>query len=61
MLELNKKLLEIIACPKCRGGLDYKKKEQKLFCKKCRLAYKIENGIPIMLAEKAEKIKKRIG
>jgi uncharacterized protein YbaR (Trm112 family) len=56
MLELNKKLLKIIACPKCKGKLDYKKKENKLECKKCRLAYKIENGIPIMLAEKAEKI-----
>ena len=52
---LNKKLLEILACPKCKGDLDYKKDEDKLICNKCRLRYKIEDDIPIMLVEEAEK------
>jgi len=56
MPELSKKLLNVIACPKCKGNLAYKKQEQKLLCKKCRLAYRIENNIPIMLLEEAEKI-----
>ncbi len=55
--ELPKILLDVLACPKCKGDLDYKKAQNKLICNKCRLAYRIEEGIPIMLVEKAEKIK----
>lgn len=55
--ELSKELLEVLACPKCKGDLDYRKKEAKLLCKKCRLAYRIEDGIPIMLIDEAEKLK----
>jgi hypothetical protein len=54
--ELSKKLLDVLACPKCKGDLAYKKAEQKLICGKCRLAYRIEDGIPIMLVEEAEKL-----
>lgn len=57
MAEISKELLEVLACPKCKGDLEYKKTEQKLICKKCKLAYRIEDGIPIMLIEEAEKIK----
>ncbi len=52
---IDKKLLEILACPKCKGDLEYLKDENNLACTKCRLKYKIENDIPIMLIEKAEK------
>ncbi len=54
--ELSKKLLDILACPKCRGNLMHEKAKSRLTCKKCRLAYRIEEGIPIMLVEEAEKI-----
>ncbi|MCD6247059.1 MAG: Trm112 family protein [Candidatus Diapherotrites archaeon] len=56
MQKLSKELLAILACPKCKGNLNYNKKENKLICKKCRLAYRIEDGIPIMLIEEAEKL-----
>jgi len=49
---LSKQLLDVIACPKCKGDLEYKK---DLFCKKCRLRYKVENDVPNMLIEEAEK------
>ena len=52
---LNKKLLEILACPKCKGDLEYNKDENKLICNSCRLHYKIEDDIPIMLIDEAEK------
>jgi uncharacterized protein YbaR (Trm112 family) len=52
---LNKKLLEILACPKCKGDLEYNKDENKLICNSCRLRYKIEDDIPIMLIDEAEK------
>ena len=52
---LNKKLLDILACPKCKGDLEYKKNEDQLICSKCRLRYRIEDDIPIMLIDEAEK------
>jgi uncharacterized protein YbaR (Trm112 family) len=52
---INKKLLNILACPKCKGDLEYDKKENKLLCNKCRLKYKIIDNIPDMLIEDAEK------
>ena len=53
---LNKKLLEILACPKCKGDLEYDIDNNKLICNGCRLRYRIEDDIPIMLIDEAEKI-----
>ena len=57
-MALDKKLLAILACPKCKGDLAYKdtKQEHSLTCAKCRLKYSIEDDIPVMLIDKAEKI-----
>ena len=54
---LNKKLLEILACPICKGKLIYNKTGQQLICKYDQLAYPIRNGIPIMLADQAVTLK----
>ncbi|NIR43038.1 MAG: Trm112 family protein [Gemmatimonadetes bacterium] len=51
---LDEKLLEILVCPKCGGELEYRPEESELRCQKCRLKYKIEDGIPIMLIDEAE-------
>jgi uncharacterized protein YbaR (Trm112 family) len=51
---LDKELLEILACPKCKGDLEYKEKEDQLLCHACRLIYKIQDDIPVMLIEEAE-------
>jgi uncharacterized protein YbaR (Trm112 family) len=53
---LSEKLLEILACPKCKGDLEYQRDNQKLLCHKCKLAYRIEDDIPVMLIDEAEKI-----
>ena len=50
------KLLEILACPKCKGDLEYDRKKDKLICHKCKLAYLIKDDIPIMLIDEAEKL-----
>jgi len=50
------KLLEILACPICKGKLDYKKEEQELVCKFDRLAYPIEKNIPVLLENEARRI-----
>ncbi len=57
-MALDKKLLNIMACPKCKGGLKYKdvKEEESLSCLKCRLKYRVEDGIPIMLIDEATPI-----
>ncbi|MCK5033250.1 MAG: Trm112 family protein [Calditrichia bacterium] len=52
---LDNQLLEIIACPKCKGDLEYKPEEDQLICQECRLIYKIKDDIPIMLIDEAEK------
>ena len=49
-------LLEILVCPLCKGPLDYRKAEQELVCKPCRLAYPIRDDIPVMLADEARQL-----
>ncbi|MBI4170750.1 MAG: Trm112 family protein [Candidatus Aenigmarchaeota archaeon] len=49
---LSRQLLDVIACPKCKGNLEYRK---DLFCRKCRLKFKVEDDIPNMLLEEAER------
>ena len=51
---LDEKLLEILACPKCKGDLEYDKENEKLICNNCRLIYRIEDDIPIMLIDEAQ-------
>ena len=53
-MSLDSKLLEILACPKCRGGLEYRESEQTLLCYACRLRYRVEDDIPVMLIDEAE-------
>ncbi|BDZ74537.1 MULTISPECIES: Trm112 family protein [Methylophaga] len=49
-------LLEILACPACKGKLHYKKESQELICKACRLAYPVKDDIPVMLIEEARQM-----
>jgi uncharacterized protein YbaR (Trm112 family) len=58
---LDKDLLDILACPKCKGELEYKSdkdndKNGQLTCQKCKLLYRVEDDIPIMLIDEAEKL-----
>jgi len=53
---MDAKLLEILVCPLCKSPLVYQKAAQELICKADRLAYKIEDGIPVMLADEARKL-----
>jgi uncharacterized protein YbaR (Trm112 family) len=53
---MDKKLLEILVCPVCKGDLIYKKDEQELICKADRLAYPIRDDIPVMLENEARRL-----
>ncbi len=53
---MDKFLLDILACPSCKGNLIYRKKEQELVCKADRLAFPIKDNIPVMLEEDAREM-----
>jgi uncharacterized protein YbaR (Trm112 family) len=50
---LNKKLLDILVCPKCKGYLQLTASTDGLVCEKCRLLYPIREDIPVMLVDEA--------
>ena len=50
---MDKKLLDILVCPICKGPLVYKKEAMELICKADRLAFPIRDDIPVMLEEEA--------
>lgn len=52
-MALRKELLDILACPKCKGDLDYREPENRLICTACKLAYPVREGIPVMLIDEA--------
>ena len=54
---MDKKLLEILVCPVCKGKLDYDKKNNELLCQHDALAYPIRDGIPVMLESDARNLK----
>ncbi|PIP14183.1 MAG: hypothetical protein COX48_02115 [bacterium (Candidatus Stahlbacteria) CG23_combo_of_CG06-09_8_20_14_all_34_7] len=53
---LDKKLLAILACPKCKGDLDYDSEKEILICKKDKIYFEVKNNIPILLIDKAKKL-----
>lgn len=58
---MDKRLLEILACPLCKGKLVYKEQSQELVCADDQLAYAIRDGIPVMLVEEARHISENEG
>jgi len=53
MMTVSKDLLDILACPQCKGDLYLNEDETALVCETCRLVYEIRDGIPIMLIDEA--------
>ena len=51
---ISQELLEILACPKCKGDIYLNEAQDGLICDKCRLIYEIKDEIPIMLIEEAK-------
>ena len=52
-MPLSKELLEILACPKCKGDIFLTDSGDGLVCKACRLIYPIKEDIPVMLIDEA--------
>ena len=53
---MDARLLDILVCPLCKGPLLYRKTPQELICKTDRLAFRIDDGIPVMLEDEARKL-----
>jgi len=53
---MDKRLLDILVCPICKGPLKYDKTKSELVCKADRLAYPIRDDIPVMLEDEARRL-----
>lgn len=53
---ISKDLLDILACPKCKGDIHLNPSGDGLICEACRLMYPIKDDIPIMLIDEAIKL-----
>lgn len=53
---MDRKLLDILVCPLCKGPLVFLKDRQELVCKADRLAYPIRDDIPVMLEDEAREL-----
>jgi uncharacterized protein YbaR (Trm112 family) len=56
VMTISKELLDILACPKCKGEVYLNETKDGLICDNCNLMYEIRDDIPIMLIEEAKKI-----
>ena len=53
---MDKKLLDILVCPVCKGPLRYDKARAELVCRADRVAYPIRDDIPVMLEDEARRL-----
>ncbi|MES0371307.1 MAG: Trm112 family protein [Mariprofundaceae bacterium] len=53
---IDKALLDILACPKCKGDIHYSKNKDGLICDTCHLEYPIRDDIPVMLIDEAKSL-----
>jgi uncharacterized protein YbaR (Trm112 family) len=53
---MDSKLLDILACPVCKGPLKWHRATQELVCRADRLAYPVRDEIPVMLEEEARRL-----
>ena len=52
-MTISQELIDILACPKCKGDVTLTELQDGLCCASCRLIYEIREGIPVMLEEEA--------
>ncbi|HET7007519.1 MAG TPA: Trm112 family protein [Candidatus Binatia bacterium] len=55
-MAISKELLDILACPKCKGDVHLNEKRDGLICDACRLMYQIKDDIPVMLIDEAVRL-----
>jgi uncharacterized protein YbaR (Trm112 family) len=55
-MAISKELLDILACPKCKGDIHLNQSNDALICDACRLSYPIKDDIPVMLIDEATRL-----
>lgn len=55
-MAIKSELLDILACPKCKGDIKLSETENGLICDSCKLLYPIKDDIPVMLIDEAQKL-----
>jgi uncharacterized protein YbaR (Trm112 family) len=55
-MAIDQELLDILACPKCKGEVELEPGGNALVCHRCSLRYRIEDDIPVMLIDEAEAV-----
>ena len=55
-MAISQELLEILACPKCKGNIYLNDAQNGLICDNCQLLYEIKDDIPIMLIDEAKSL-----
>lgn len=53
---MDRRLLDILVCPICKGPLVYRKRDQEFICPADALAFPVRDGIPVMLADEARQL-----
>ena len=51
---IEKELLDLLACPKCKQGVHLSETAEAVICDGCRLKFPVRDGIPVMLIDEAE-------
>ena len=52
-MAIAEELKEILACPKCKGELEFRDAQDQIVCHHCKLVYRVEEDIPVMLVDEA--------
>lgn len=52
-------LLDVLVCPDCREGIEYKDRRKVVVCTGCGLQYPVVDGIPVMLVDQAKPSRRR--
>ena len=56
-MPIKKELLDILCCPQCKGDIRLNSTGDGLICDKCKLLYRIQDDIPVMLIDEAQPLK----
>ena len=58
--QVSRELLEMLRCPACDDRPKVELRGDRLVCDRCRRAYPIRDGIPVMLVDQAEILEEKI-
>ncbi|MBI5234546.1 MAG: Trm112 family protein [Deltaproteobacteria bacterium] len=53
-MNIDKELMEILACPKCKGGISLDRGGAWIVCENCMVKYPVRDEIPVMLIDEAK-------